>query len=147
MVPKKGLEPPRPCGHMDLNHARLPVPPLRLSVTLKRQRFVFLQLLAFVSNDSCGNYHLDCLFQGDSFRKTARAMRVRRYLLFAASSSLETADVCWTALLCRVARIPSFGRDVQKFPILGPLDLSFSRLANNVSVPPDTPTLHVGPSR
>ena len=29
MVPKKGLEPPRPCGHMDLNHARLPVPPLR----------------------------------------------------------------------------------------------------------------------
>src|ERR1043165_4095316 len=30
LVPKKGLEPPRPCGHMDLNHARLPVPPLRL---------------------------------------------------------------------------------------------------------------------
>jgi len=30
MVPKKGLEPPRPCGHMDLNHARLPIPPLRL---------------------------------------------------------------------------------------------------------------------
>src|SRR5437764_11141214 len=29
LVPKKGLEPPRPCGHMDLNHARLPVPPLR----------------------------------------------------------------------------------------------------------------------
>ena len=31
MVPKKGLEPPRPCGHMDLNHARLPIPPLRLT--------------------------------------------------------------------------------------------------------------------
>ena len=31
LVPKKGLEPPRPCGHMDLNHARLPIPPLRLS--------------------------------------------------------------------------------------------------------------------
>ena len=30
LVPKKGLEPPRPCGHMDLNHARLPIPPLRL---------------------------------------------------------------------------------------------------------------------
>ena len=29
VVPKKGLEPPRPCGHMDLNHARLPIPPLR----------------------------------------------------------------------------------------------------------------------
>lgn len=30
LVPKKGLEPPRRCRHMDLNHARLPVPPLRL---------------------------------------------------------------------------------------------------------------------
>src|SRR6185437_13892003 len=29
MVPKKGLEPPHPCGYMDLNHARLPIPPLR----------------------------------------------------------------------------------------------------------------------
>jgi hypothetical protein len=28
-VPKKGLEPPHPCGYMDLNHARLPIPPLR----------------------------------------------------------------------------------------------------------------------
>ena len=32
MVPKKGLEPPHPCGYMDLNHARLPIPPLRLRV-------------------------------------------------------------------------------------------------------------------
>src|SRR5215471_20347367 len=32
MVPKKGLEPPHPCGYMDLNHARLPIPPLRLEV-------------------------------------------------------------------------------------------------------------------
>jgi hypothetical protein len=30
-VPKKGLEPPHPCGYMDLNHARLPIPPLRHS--------------------------------------------------------------------------------------------------------------------
>src|SRR5689334_499297 len=30
LVPKKGLEPPHPCGYMDLNHARLPIPPLRL---------------------------------------------------------------------------------------------------------------------
>jgi hypothetical protein len=28
-VPKKGLEPPHPCGYVDLNHARLPIPPLR----------------------------------------------------------------------------------------------------------------------
>src|SRR5690606_22301100 len=26
-VPTSGLEPPRPCGHMTLNHARLPIPP------------------------------------------------------------------------------------------------------------------------
>jgi hypothetical protein len=28
-VPKKGLEPPHPCEYVDLNHARLPIPPLR----------------------------------------------------------------------------------------------------------------------
>jgi hypothetical protein len=27
MVPRRGLEPPRPCDHYDLNVARLPVPP------------------------------------------------------------------------------------------------------------------------
>lgn len=32
LVPKKGLEPPHPCGYMDLNHARLPIPPLRHEV-------------------------------------------------------------------------------------------------------------------
>jgi hypothetical protein len=32
MVPKKGLEPPHPCEYMDLNHARLPIPPLRHEV-------------------------------------------------------------------------------------------------------------------
>ncbi len=31
MVPQKGLEPPLPCENMDLNHARLPIPPLRHS--------------------------------------------------------------------------------------------------------------------
>ena len=35
MVPKKGLEPPHPCGYMDLNHARLPIPPLRQVITLR----------------------------------------------------------------------------------------------------------------
>jgi hypothetical protein len=34
MVPKKGLEPPHPCGYMDLNHARLPIPPLRRATSL-----------------------------------------------------------------------------------------------------------------
>ena len=29
MVPKRGLEPPRPDGHYTLNVARLPIPPLR----------------------------------------------------------------------------------------------------------------------
>src|ERR1700761_4911969 len=29
LVPKRGLEPPHPCEYMDLNHARLPIPPLR----------------------------------------------------------------------------------------------------------------------
>ena len=28
-MPKKGLEPPHPCEYVDLNHARLPIPPLR----------------------------------------------------------------------------------------------------------------------
>jgi hypothetical protein len=32
LVPKGGLEPPHPCEYMDLNHARLPIPPLRRCV-------------------------------------------------------------------------------------------------------------------
>ena len=32
-MPKKGLEPPHPCEYVDLNHARLPIPPLRLRKT------------------------------------------------------------------------------------------------------------------
>ena len=32
LVPKGGLEPPHPCEYMDLNHARLPIPPLRHGV-------------------------------------------------------------------------------------------------------------------
>ena len=35
MVPEKGLEPTRPCGHCDLNAARLPIPPLRQLMTIK----------------------------------------------------------------------------------------------------------------
>ena len=37
LVPKKGLEPPHPCGYMDLNHARLPIPPLRQVDYVARQ--------------------------------------------------------------------------------------------------------------
>ena len=44
MVPKKGLEPPHPCEYVDLNHARLPIPPLRHGTqiqcwALNRQQF------------------------------------------------------------------------------------------------------------
>jgi hypothetical protein len=35
-VSEGGLEPPCPCGHMALNHARLPIPPLRLALTIYR---------------------------------------------------------------------------------------------------------------
>ncbi len=31
LVPKRGLEPPLPCENVDLNHARLPIPPFRLT--------------------------------------------------------------------------------------------------------------------
>jgi hypothetical protein len=38
LVPKRGLEPPLPCENVDLNHARLPIPPFRLtSAALKQQ--------------------------------------------------------------------------------------------------------------
>ena len=36
LVPKKGLEPPHPCEYVDLNHARLPIPPLRHVTLLRR---------------------------------------------------------------------------------------------------------------
>src|SRR5580700_3665787 len=38
LVPKKGLEPPHPCEYVDLNHARLPIPPLRHFSTTCRIR-------------------------------------------------------------------------------------------------------------
>ncbi len=37
MVPKKGLEPPHPCEYVDLNHARLPIPPLRHGYSLGKE--------------------------------------------------------------------------------------------------------------
>src|SRR5215468_7509126 len=59
LVPKKGLEPPHPCGYMDLNHARLPIPPLRLGTASavasqgylqRRSTSTILQTLARLSN-------------------------------------------------------------------------------------------------
>ena len=41
VVPKKGLEPPHPCGYMDLNHARLPIPPLRPVHYMRSRRLCF----------------------------------------------------------------------------------------------------------
>ena len=43
-MPKKGLEPPHPCGYMDLNHARLPIPPLRqVTTSVQRQRAALME--------------------------------------------------------------------------------------------------------
>ena len=55
LVPKKGLEPPHPCEYMDLNHARLPIPPLRHARDVQRERldwqqFLVLQSIGIVSN-------------------------------------------------------------------------------------------------
>jgi hypothetical protein len=53
VVPKKGLEPPHPCGYMDLNHARLPIPPLRRVTELAEQPSAACQgELLFYSTDA-----------------------------------------------------------------------------------------------
>jgi hypothetical protein len=59
LVPKKGLEPPHPCGYMDLNHARLPIPPLRQvdyfarppqEAACQEEQLSILQTLPYLSN-------------------------------------------------------------------------------------------------
>ena len=45
LVPKKGLEPPHPCEYMDLNHARLPIPPLRHYVSERAKKYGQQQLV------------------------------------------------------------------------------------------------------
>src|SRR5262249_862930 len=59
LVPKKGLEPPHPCGYMDLNHARLPIPPLRqvdyfarlpCGIPVLEEQLSILQTLPYLSN-------------------------------------------------------------------------------------------------
>jgi hypothetical protein len=49
LVPKKGLEPPHPCEYMDLNHARLPIPPLRHGKDVQRERLDEQQFLDYFS--------------------------------------------------------------------------------------------------
>ena len=44
LVPKKGLEPPHPCEYVDLNHARLPIPPLRHKTQVQRAPLNWQQL-------------------------------------------------------------------------------------------------------
>jgi hypothetical protein len=62
MVPKKGLEPPHPCEYMDLNHARLPIPPLRhlmcarQTPALRREYTSILKGLWDVSNGLIGTF-------------------------------------------------------------------------------------------
>jgi hypothetical protein len=52
LVPKKGLEPPHPCEYMDLNHARLPIPPLRHD-RIQRDRLDRQQPLVYKSRPRC----------------------------------------------------------------------------------------------
>ena len=101
VVPKKGLEPPHPCGYMDLNHARLPIPPLRLGKCREPETRLVLRK------------QIDCTGGGArfatanqrvtvSFRLThyPRTLIAARYPLFAfrQSRSLGTtlpASSCW----------------------------------------------------
>ena len=53
MVPKKGLEPPHPCEYMDLNHARLPIPPLRLGNLRARLNARLLERIANCGREDC----------------------------------------------------------------------------------------------
>lgn len=59
MVPKKGLEPPHPCEYVDLNHARLPIPPLRhdllLAVIPSKAAYPILLSQASMSNLAAKN--------------------------------------------------------------------------------------------
>ena len=49
MVPRRGLEPPRPKGHCDLNAARLPIPPSGHGVERR----------VIQAKDLCGQYGIE----------------------------------------------------------------------------------------
>ena len=56
LVPKKGLEPPHPCEYVDLNHARLPIPPLRHSTQVQRSPLNRQQLRVSQMRDRVSNF-------------------------------------------------------------------------------------------
>ena len=68
LVPKKGLEPPHPCGYMDLNHARLPIPPLRqvdyyfarlpCGLPVRKNNSLFYRRFGTCQTSSCGTWKL-----------------------------------------------------------------------------------------
>ena len=53
MVPKKGLEPPHPCEYVDLNHARLPIPPLRHGTQVQRDSAEPAAVLSLANAGGC----------------------------------------------------------------------------------------------
>jgi hypothetical protein len=74
MVPKKGLEPPHPCEYMDLNHARLPIPPLRHAGNVQHEwpdiakpEILYLEAAAFKSTRSSGSGDLEQRLTGYIF--------------------------------------------------------------------------------
>ena len=58
VVPEKGIEPSRPCGHRILGPARLPVPPLRREVTITHPRAAPIVLVAVVAR-ATNTFRLD----------------------------------------------------------------------------------------
>src|ERR1700722_8282081 len=66
LVPKKGLEPPHPCEYVDLNHARLPIPPLRHLMMLRRE-----------SAERAATLSLANALYGVKFRRRTRAGNLR----------------------------------------------------------------------
>jgi hypothetical protein len=86
-VPKKGLEPPHPCEYVDLNHARLPIPPLRHNTQSRRllpvrQHLQVSQMSGAVSNipgllDSCRT--LDSSATGSVRRSCSRPQHLRGF--------------------------------------------------------------------
>src|SRR6478672_3549924 len=91
LVPKKGLEPPHPCEYMDLNHARLPIPPLRHGTQVR----ILLTGSIFESRKSGGA----CQIQG----RRGIAVNYRPALsgVFTPLRSISTD------FACRVARVSS----------------------------------------
>ena len=92
MVPKKGLEPPHPCEYVDLNHARLPIPPLRHGTHVQR-------LLA----EQAATLSLANVVVGVKLTRRLSGRSVLRYAgVFTLRASMSAA------LATRVLRVSSF---------------------------------------